>query len=181
MTRSARTNPTGRPARLRRALAATALVGLLVPALAVGGATSAMAAPAQAKASAPAGGVGTLDATVETVCEGNFGTTARFKITSQDGIPAGSKWTVSTTDVGDLSQFYAMPDTTDVSWRAVTRQSVELTAQRDFAPGEAIRVDPSGYSIDWTGVRVQISGYGGAAEMSFVYRNNVIRGTCLPN
>ncbi|NYI03553.1 hypothetical protein [Allostreptomyces psammosilenae] len=103
----------------------------------------------------------------------------KFTIASQGGIPAGSTWQVTTTKVGALHQFYAMPDNPAVQWQTTSRTSVRLTATAAIPDGVVIEVDPVNHFIDLSGTTLTISGYGGSATMGFrMDSSHIVVGPC---
>jgi hypothetical protein len=155
---------------LKRRLMTAVVAVAAMAGLGLGG-TAPAAASGGAAGTVQAGDIGTTAAVLGHVCDGPWGTTATFTITSQGGIPAGSTWELSASNVGTHGQLLAVPDHPAISTRALSRFTVELRAESAIPNGTVIRVSPWYYVVDWRGTVLRLSGYGGSHEMRFTMDN----------
>jgi hypothetical protein len=132
-----------------------AVVGLVTPASVAHAAPEAGSAP-----------VRVVSATLGHICDGTFGNIAKFVIISDGGIPAGSTWTVNTSNV-DWADFVATPDSPLIQTTRLSKYAVSLKALVALPAGTVVKVTPSYFYVDQTGTTVTISGYGGSDSMYF--------------
>jgi len=104
---------------------------------------------------------GVQSATLGKICEGVLGGTEKFVIISDGGIPAGSKWVVSTSLNPSPYTFGAVPDSPLVQTTQLSQTSVELNALAAIPDGTVVKVLPKNFLT--TSV-LQISGYGGTVS-----------------
>jgi hypothetical protein len=104
------------------------------------------------------------------ICDGTFGNIPKFVIISDGGIPKGSTWTVSTSNV-DWADFVASPDSALIQTTRIDQYAVSLKALVAIPSGTVVKVTPSYFYIDSSGTTVQISGYGGSDSMHFTLQS----------
>ncbi len=118
-------------------------------------------------------GAGTRAAVLGHVCEGPVGSTMKFSVVASGSIPAGSTWTVATTEIIAPYQFKATSDSATLQSTRLSDKSIKFTAAGALANGTVVKITPSYFSWDNFGTTaVSITGYGGSHT---VYYSNTQR------